>query len=345
MTMLMLLDNIVCDKKTSVLLALYMFVLTLSVLMLAGGLYILIEYQPLEGDSSTVVAHSNDTILVAEGVDAFLHSNVTVRQCVQKEDDYHASNIYLIQTGREVLKKTMYSMRSPVFYQDLPTFKAGVQSYLYLLPGSTFNYRMCLASTTNQEQIATYFLFDDVVMYWDYTDDTKNGKNYAILSKTFTAGNSNQTKCGEVSYNITKPSYYFMMVNSPANITYSYNFTLDKVEYDVSGFQPSCTLSDYNQCDLSLANGDFQHIKYSVIAYVKPSPFEQSIITHLCLTESTGSSTLNKLAYISDALLAVGSVLSFIITAAFITCLITRRYKQFLRSEVVSEQQKLLHDC
>lgn len=313
--------------------------------MLAGGLYAMIEYQPLKGDSSTIMARSNDTILVAEGVDAFLHSNITVRQCVQQEDDYHDSNIYLIKTGREVLKKTIYLVRSAVFYQDLPTFKAGVQSYLYLLPGSTFNYRMCLASTTNQEQIATYFLFDDVVMYWDYTDDTQNGNNYAILSKTLTAGKSNQTRCGEVSYNITKPSYYFMMVNSPANVTYTYNFTLDKVEYDVSGFQPSCTLSDYNQCDLSLSSGDFKHTKYNVIAYVKPSPFEQSIITHLCLTESTSSSTLSKLGYVSDALLAAGAVLSFIITAVFITCLMMRRYnKKFLHSEMVSEQQKLLHD-
>lgn len=341
--MLPLTPNItIAITKKSCILVIALIVLTLSASMFIGGVYTKMKYKPL-GASSTILAHRNDTILLAEAVDSFWHANITVQQCVQKQDDYHDSDLYVIASNEIVLKRTALLVQSPMFYQDLPTFKAGVQNYLYLLPGSTFIYRMCLASTTNQEQTATYFLFNNIEKYWDYIADTNSGKTNSILYKTLTAGKNNRTMCSEVFYNVTKPSYYFMVVNSPAYITYFYNFTLNKIEYDVSSFQSSCRVSDYNQCEVSIKGGIFKHTKYDVIAYVRPSPYEQSIITHLCIALFTGSDTLSKLSLISDSLFAVAAFLSFTVFAMFIYLVIVRLHKHFLHSEL-SERQKLLHE-
>ena len=329
-------------KKICFIVTYLIIALTFSFLMFAGGLYIRITYKPL-GASNTILAHHNDTILLAEAVDSFWHKNITVQQCVQKEDDDHDSDIYAIKSNEVVLKWSAMLVQSPIFYQDLPTFKAGVQNYLYLLPGSSFTYRMCLASTTNQEQPATYFLFNDLEKYWNYVANTDSGKTNSIFYKTLIAGKSNRTICTEISYNITKPSYYFMVVNSPAYITYFYNFTLNKTEYDMSGFQSSCRVSDYNQCNVSLKGGVFRHTKYDIIAYVRPSLYEQSIITHLCISLFTGSDTLSKLSLVSDLLFAVAAILSFTVVAVFFYHIVMRLHKHYLHSEL-AERQKLLHD-
>ena len=220
--------------------------------------------------SDTILAHSNDTILVVDDVDAFWYSSITVTQCTQKGDDYHDFNIYVIKGGAKVVKQAS-AVQSEQFHIKSPTLEK--QKYLYLLNGSTFKYRMCLASTTNYEQMAVYNLFDDRDMYFNYVD---NKDNDPIFHKTFKAGKNNLTICTEVSYNITKPSYYFMVVNAPANIIYSYNFTLNKVEYDINGSHLSCNTT--LNCEISLNGAVFD-----VIAYVKPSDYAQSTDSHLCV--------------------------------------------------------------
>lgn len=275
----------------------------------AVGAFIFIEYRPQESYSLSNLVHQNDTILLKSGVDSFWISDLNASQCVQPGDSSHDANIHVVRSDSIVKRKESHFFQSPVYYQDSPSYKSGIQDYLYLLEGSNFTYRICLASTTSLNQNATYFLFNDIVNYWNYVNDNDNGARYSVFSKALTATANNRTMCTSVSYNVNNTLYFFMMVLSPANIYYSYNFTLNKWSYDISNSTRYCKVLDSTTCHIGLQSRDFKHDSYDILAHVEPDSSALSLITHLCLTIFKGSPTLRKISYISMALLGLAGVI------------------------------------
>ena len=290
--------------------------------LLVGGTYTLVTYKPPTSETTEVIAHKHDTILLKSNLDSFSNLNVSISQCIQRGDDYHDSTIYLINTNDVKLMNVPVQFVSPLLGGYGSTYKAGIHDYLYLLRGSKFQYRVCMGSTTLEEQSATYFLFDGITNYWNYANDQDNGDKYSILSKIVRAGGNNDTICTEIEYTITHNSYYFMMMHTPGNVLYHYNFTLDKVAYDTTNETKLCVVSDYNSCEIPVRGCDFRHVKYDILAYIHPVALENSVITHICLS-STGISTTLKILRILGAIsitvgICIGAVLLAYMGIAFL---------------------------
>lgn len=251
----------------------------------ALGIYYLITYHqatPAQ-DPSFILGHVNDTVLLKGGIDVFGYSNMGVQQHTDNADN-HDVNIYVINSA-DVKQKSVTSFRSAeTHYQDSPAYKSGILDYLYLLPNSTFTYTFCLASTTNHDQSATFFLFSGEKSYLQYAHDHENGEKYSLYSMNLTANRNNATKCTRIPRRVSSASYYFMMVHSPANISYSYNFSLQGVEYDTSNVEIYCNVSDFNRCPVSLPSKFLQQVKYDILAHIEPGSFgDQTTKTYLYL--------------------------------------------------------------
>lgn len=320
----------------------FILCLVAVVALLGVGTYTAIKYRPQRSDSLQFLGHRNDTILLKSNIDSFWSSNMSVTQCVRQGDASHDSYVYVVKSEGNLQNTTRSLKLSPVYYQDSPSYKSGILDYLYLLPKSSFMYRICMASTSNQSKNATYLLFNDIEKYWDYVNENEKGLTNSIFSKQLAVTRNNQTTCTEIHYNVTKASYYFMMVLSPADIRYSYNFTLSKVAYDTRNVTQYCQVSDSNTCEVTLLSQDFKHENYDIIAYVRPDSFENSIITHLCLETYSGSSTLQKISYISLTLFGVAGVLLISTIIFFVCAILCPMSRKYMSS---GEQQKLLNSC
>lgn len=130
-----------------------------------------------------------------------------------------------------------------------------------------------------------------------------------------------------------------MMVRSPGNISYSYNFTLEKVAYNTEDRKQYCHVSDFSNCEISLRSDNFKHVYYNIIAYIQPSEFENSIVTHFCVSTHSGSATLTKLSYVDDALFGVVGAL-LVVATVLCVCMLAMQNHKHKHSE---ERQKLLH--
>ena len=316
-------------------------ILTTALIVIGSGAYIYTLSKPQQLDAVKMMGHRNDTILVSSpsGIDSYKSSGANVAQCVQRGDAAHIVYAYSLTNASKLTRRSRSFRQSPVLHQESASYQTGIIDYLYLLPGSSFLYTICLASTTSESKNATYFLFNSVETYWNYITDHQSGVNNSIYHQHLVAGGNNQTSCTEIRYNTTEPGYYFMMLLAPANISYSFNFTLDKVAYNVSDLKPTCDISD-SECDVTFAGEDFKHVNYDILAYIVPDEFENSITTHLCLTYASGSSTLQKIMYISLALLGTGGLLLASCCLILVCVGVLRVRKVYRKSE---EQQKLLH--
>lgn len=294
------------------------FAIFCALLFLVGGIYTFFNYHSPASESTTVLGHRNDTILLKGGIDSFKYSNVTVNQCISRGDDYHNAYIYVIKSKDVMLKSLRSFVRFNTHHQLTASYKSGIQDYLYLLESSNFTYRICLASMTDRNQSATYFLFDSAANYWSYENQPEDGEEYSLFSQTLTAGRNNESICTEISYPITRASYYFMMVRSPANISYAYNFTLHKAAYDTTSTKQYCKVSDFNNCEIPLASDDFEHIRYDILAFVQPSEVANSIVTHFCVSIIAGSTTLTKLSHIAVSLMGMGGALLLIVVSSLL---------------------------
>lgn len=176
---------------------------------------------------SSVIGHRNDTILLRGDVDSFSYSSVTVWQCTSP-DAYHNINIYIRSGDDVILKPVPIASGLPKVYQDSGSYKLGIQDYLYLVKDSNFNYNVCLASSTNYNQSAAYFLFRGKDSYDKYVNSPDKGETESIYAKHLIVQQNNQTNCNEIAYTVSETAYYFMLVRSPGSIFYSYNFTLTK---------------------------------------------------------------------------------------------------------------------
>lgn len=267
---------------------------------------------------------------------------MTVSQCVGLGDDYHDISVFVLRSDEVELQEVKTVKYSPRYDQESSSFKSGIQDYLYLLPGSNFTYRICMASTTSKEQRATYLLFDNIEDYFGYTEDVENGESYALYSKAVDAGKDNQTTCTEIVHNVTDPAYFFMVVRSPGNIYYYYNFSVNAVMYNTTNITQYCKLTDFGDCSISLESKEFEHIHHDVITYVQPDFSEQSIITHLCLTTLPGSTTLQKITYVSWSLLGVGALLLVAVAVVSLFVIVVHVHKK--NTMMNEERQKLLHN-
>lgn len=273
-----------------------------------------------------ILGHVNDTILLKGGINAFGYSNMAVQQCIDDADDYDVS-IYVIKSDN-VKKRSVKTFHSAeTHYQDSPSYKSGILDYLYLLPTSSLNYTICLASTTNYDQNVTYFLFMGQQNYQQYVDDQDHGEKYSLYSMNLTANRNKQVNCTQISHTVTSVSYYFMMVNSPGNISYSYTFSLQKVEYNITNVKIYCNVSTSNNCPVSLPSKFLQQAKYDILAHVQPASFDkQSITTHLCLKNFTTSKGNLIFAIASLVIGCVGMVFSVILIIP-LTCACKQWYR------------------
>lgn len=311
-----------------------------TTLLLVGGLCLFFMYRTPALNSVTVLGHRNDTILLKSGVDSFSYSNVTVRQCILRGDDYHDASVYVVKSKNVVTKTEHSLLQFPKHFQDTPSYKSGIQDYQYLLPNSSFIYRVCLSSSAGHDQDVTFLVFDNAISYGSYVNDQQNGEVYSSFYQTLIAPRNNRSTCSEISYNITHPSYYFIMMRSPGNISYSYNFTVWKVAYNIMNAKQYCHISDMNNCNISLTSDDFKHSNYDILAHIQPGYMESSIVTHFCVLMYGGSATLKKLSYISGWLLGVGGALSAIIVTLLVSAFLLLTCKKHQPNE---ERQHLLH--
>ena len=307
--------NIICMALFFIL-AILMAVLFLPSLPL--GIYYTNEYVTKAQDPPAVLGHNNDTVLLEHGISGFHYSSVTVQQCADNGDE-HTANIYLIKSEDVKKKSVKKNCSTETHHADSPSYKSGIIDYLYLLPGSSFTYMTCLASTTNYSQNVPYYLFGGQHNYAQYVHDPDNGEKYSLLSKNLVANRNNQTKCTSISHTVSDGSYYFMVLNSPANIAYSYNFSLHKVEYSITDTEISCNVSSSNDCLLLLSSNFVSQTTYDVLADVQPYFGEKLTTTSLCVNKFVASQKIK--AAVAVCLLT--GCLAFIL---FIVSLVIARF-------------------
>ena len=260
-----------------------------------------------------ILGHRNDTVLLQSTVDFQEYPAFTIFQCSFQNEILQAT-IYVTDHNKTALK-TMDSMfKSPPYNLNRPSYKLGIQDYLYLLPGSRFIYEVCLSSPTNETKSITYFLFQGEYNYSRYIFNTDNGTKYSLYTRVHTSTGS--LNCTKIAYNITKAAYYFMMMQSPASVSVWYNFTLHEVAYDITNTQSYCRIiSKSSECQVTLPKTNSQHLKYDILANVKPDPFDGSpLITYLCLRDVQEKAV--PLKHWEIALLVLGSVLILL----FVVC-------------------------
>lgn len=322
-----------------------MCLMTFGAAIVGAGVYTFVKYAPpQESVLLPQLGHRNDTILLEGGIDAYVYSYVSVSQCIQPGDAAHLVNVGLVEQEKNKLKEKVDMIESPVFIQDSPSYKSGILDYLYLTEDSSFMYNICMASTTGRNKNATYYLFDDIESYWNYISSNEDGKKYSTLSKPVAATKNNQTTCTEIVYNVTDPGYFFMVVLTPADVYYFYQFSLRSSVYGLSNASQICKVSDLNKCNFTLAGHDFQHKKYDVLAYIQPDDSETSIITHLCLTRHGGSTTLHKISYIASALVGTGALMIICCTIVIGCVAVLHLCRSSKKAISLGEKQKLLNN-
>lgn len=263
-----------------------------------------------------ILGHRNDTVLLQSNVDFQEYPAFTIFQCLFQNEVLQAI-IYVIDHKNTTLRTVGSMFKSPIYNPGKPSYNLGIQDYLYLLPGSSFTYEVCLASSTNITKSVTYFLFQGENNYTQYIVSRDNGTKYSLYATVHTSTGS--LNCTIIAYNITEAAYYFMMMRSPADVSVSYNFTQQQVVYDITNSQSYCSIiSKSSECEVTLSNTYSQHLRYDILANVKPDPFDEPLITHFCL-RNIQENTL-PLKHWEIVLIVLGGVIGLVLTPLFIVC-------------------------
>lgn len=228
----------------------------------------------------------NDMIALEQELKSPPYSSVEV-----ENSDDHVINATLVKS--ENVKTSSNDTQSfiPEHHIEFPSYKSGIIDWLYLLPGSSFTYNICVSSTTNYTQYATYFLFSGTDNYTKYTKYPNNGVKYSTLTYNLTALGNNRKTCIPISCIINSTDYYFMMLNSPGGVNISYQFSLHKVEYIVTNIEITSNFS--SSVTLPLANHwPLSQTKYYIFVYAYSFPYEQSITTTVRIKDFTTSKAL-----------------------------------------------------
>ncbi len=223
----------------------------------------------------TKFAVRNETLFLGK-VDASWVSNATVSECTQYGDSSHISYVYVVD--QEDLK--MYTVSKEDRLHTRHELHPSKTTYFlrdYFWDGSSFNLSFYAMNPAGSTGIGYVHIFNDEAQFENY----KNGEPaLPIISKKLNIGTLNISEPTLFQYKVDQPSFYFVAVETPADVYYSYLFRSKKVYLDYTDYEKSCEqVYDGSPCFLKFTKAG----RYFVLAYVKPLVEEGSFTTHLRL--------------------------------------------------------------
>ncbi len=254
-----------------------LFVILALALALIGGLRwnsVSINISQNEVDVKKFAVR-NETLFLGK-VDASWVSNATVSECTQYGDSSHISYVYVV--NQEDLKMYTVSKEDGVHTRhELYPWRTTYLLRDYFWGGSSFNLSFHAMNPAGSTGIGYVHIFNDEDQFENY----KNGEPaLPIISKQLNIGTFNVSEPTLFQYKVDQPSFYFIAVETPADVYYSYLFHSKKVYLDSMDYEKSCAqVYEGSPCSLKFTKAG----RYFVLAYVKPLVEEGSFTTHLCL--------------------------------------------------------------
>lgn len=269
------------NKATISFVMVLVFLLIFLLLALPPFVYFVTHHEPSNNKLGVV----NDTIIVGT-YNSFWFSRVSVSECIQHGDYAHENFVGVVNTSSLNIHSVNTKLNWPLFYQRDPLTTTGIIEYVYLLEGSSIDYRICLASTldsTDSEQ-GTLFIFNDNIKRNVYTDYPDLGQQLSVYWKRLEIGVNNKTVCTDVKYKVKETAYYFLAAETPGSIVYSYDSTIHQLYLSKDDFETICTASWPTICEINIPGSFFDHRDFDILAYIKVPMAANPITTHLCIT-------------------------------------------------------------
>ena len=223
-----------------------------------------------------------DTSLALQGntlhlktTNAFWYSRYILTETLQTGDYEHAIYGYIVPCSRIKIHEYERYFESRTLYLTYPTRMMGVMDYMYLLPGSTISYNICLWTNTSVNS-AEFFVFDSLSNYRNFIDEDTDGQS-SVAHYTLTVGTPNSHGCTEVQFIAQKAAYYFMSARCDGGVNYQYNISSNVKFLNHTDYTEQCVVTGFETCDISIGGSFLSSPKeWCLIAHVtSPPPYIQ----------------------------------------------------------------------
>ncbi len=235
------------------------------------------------------LGYRNDTVIV-QTINGFFHSSITAATCDQRGDSPHINRMLLVPLDNLTVHHTVYSLDYNQIYQEFPSAVTGLIDNQYLLKDSEISYQMCLGSLGSEKWYASLFLFNDDFKFLRYRGTPELGEELSILTRKLDIGINNTTRCFQLLFKIPKSSYYFLTIRTPAEVFYTYKYTLNVNYYDHNDYEVVCSIYDDEPCQLVIPGSLFSLEKYALLVYVRPNVALSSATNHMCVSANPSDS-------------------------------------------------------
>lgn len=261
------------------------------------------------------LASRNDTVFV-QTIHQFFHSSITASTCDQRGDSPHVNRLFLVSIDNLTVHHTSLSLDYNRIDQEYPSAVTGLIENQYLLKGSEISYEICLGSLGSDTMYSYLFLFDDDFNFIQYQRTSELGEQLSILTEKLQIGINNTTQCFRLFFKVPKSSYYFLTVRTPAEVFYTYKYTLNVNYYDHNDYNMVCSIYDDEPCRIDIPGSLFSSEEYALLAYVRPNVALSSATNHMCVSASRSDSVnvvVGMAASIASLALLGISVLIFVV--------------------------------
>ena len=238
--------------------------------------------------STRVLARGGDSVVVATITDPLSLVWNVVSECLKEGDESHTSELYLVQED-QLKKHTRSRVRtsSEIFNQSEPSCKTGflgTEHLLYLLPNSTIEYRICLSSDDETNELGKLFIFENDVSYENYIDqDYPCSADQTTFKHDLIIGTPGNFECTNISFTASMNGYHYVVSKTPGNVRFSYTYDVNQRYLDPTDLRDTfCTFysATHDTCILRVPK---LFTRTVVVDHVVSNEGSNPVTTHVCL--------------------------------------------------------------
>ena len=229
----------------------------------------------------TIYGIQGDTVLLAN-VTNHWYAQWRIKECHQQ--DAHTSSLYLVLEDDLIAYKKVVELGVQDIPVPMPSRTTGTitTTGIYMLGGSSIAFEVCIASSSREERRGEAFVFADINDYQDFVDYVTTGESISIHHQPITIGANNDSVCSLLQLVVTKPAYYFVTAETPAEIIFTMNTTLHILYLNYSDYVETCRLTPSKPCGINVPSHFLWNMHYVLLEYIYDVGWELS--TETCVS-------------------------------------------------------------
>ncbi len=254
----------------------------LSIVLIASGR---LFWSSVENDinsntvSSTLFAYENFGILLST-IDSYYVTNALVSEIIVYGDESHVNYPYAVHQEDLKVYNVFRADKQNMSHEAYPS-KDIFNYFDYFWSGSSFNLTVDAMNPASSTGDGFIHVFDNK----QQLDNYKNGKSFrTVKSWQLNIGTFNNSEHTFFQYKIDQPAFYFIAIQTPTDLYYSYSFKSKVAFVNHTDYEKSCSNFYQNSpCSFKLPPNGLYHI----LAFAEPLFEIGSPTTHFQLITSS----------------------------------------------------------